>query len=356
MNDSIAKILAAASEAPSGENAQPWRFVIRGAELFVYNLPERDQSLYNFAQRGSYVAHGALLENIRIAAVANGQQAKWRLFPNSSEPNLVAVVSFFNGPTDTDGLYPAIFKRCTNRKPYQKIPLTGEQRAALLSAVADLPGQVRMTEQPADIVALALVGSMNERIVFENKLLHDFLFSHITWTEAEAAEKKFGFYIKTLEMPGPAEFSFKLFRHWPIVNTLNRLGLSKAIWKQNGRTYAASSVIGIVTVDGDRPLDFVNAGIITERVWLTTTKLGLSFHPMTGVLFFMQRLLAGQGAEFSASQVKLIENSFAQVKRIFNIDRGTIPMMFRIGYGGEPSARSAKLPPVIVNEQSTISV
>ena len=66
IND-IKKILEAAVHAPSGENCQPWRFEIRGDEIGVFNLPKKDQSLYNEGQMASYVAHGALIENILIA-------------------------------------------------------------------------------------------------------------------------------------------------------------------------------------------------------------------------------------------------------------------------------------------------
>jgi hypothetical protein len=209
---------------------------------------------------------------------------------------------------------------------------------------------LKLVDNKDQVQALALVGSMNERIVFENPLLHQFLFSHITWTKAEAEQKSIGFYIKTLGMPAPAELSFKLFRHWPVVRALNHVGLSKAIWKQNGHTYAQSAAMGIVIVPGDTPTDFVTAGRITQRVWLTATKLDMSLQPMTGVLFFMQSILAGETKDFSPDQVQRVRESFATIQDIFHVAAGTIPMMFRLGFGGSPDARSPKLPPVVISE------
>lgn len=54
--ESIQKILEIAVNAPSGENCQPWRFRVEGEKIWVYNNPESDQSLYNYAQCGSLVA------------------------------------------------------------------------------------------------------------------------------------------------------------------------------------------------------------------------------------------------------------------------------------------------------------
>jgi len=79
--DDIKKILEAAVHAPSGENCQPWRFEISDDEIRVFNLPERDQSLYNHGQMASYVAHGALIGNIFVASPTFGYRARINLFP-----------------------------------------------------------------------------------------------------------------------------------------------------------------------------------------------------------------------------------------------------------------------------------
>ncbi len=58
--EDIKKILEMAVYAPSGENCQPWRFEVRDSKIDIFNLPERDQSLYNHGQMASYFAHGVL--------------------------------------------------------------------------------------------------------------------------------------------------------------------------------------------------------------------------------------------------------------------------------------------------------
>lgn len=348
--ETIQKILEVAVNAPSGENAQPWKFGIRGNKIHIFNIPERDQSPYNFRQRGSYVAHGTLLENIIISASAFGYSAHLQVFPDKNDPDLVAVVSLEESTTKNDPLYPCIIERVTNRKPYKKTPLTQEKRHAILGAANEIGGgKVFLTEKKEDIKILSLVGSMNERLALENKFIHNFLFSHINWTDEENQEKKLGFDIKTLELPLPARVMFKLFRHWPILKILNNIGASKAVWKQNGGVYASSSAVGIIAVLGNKDEDFVTAGRIMQRVWLTATKLELSLQPMTGILFFMQRIFAENFEPFTSSQVELIKESYEEVRRVFKLQGGIVPMMFRIGYGDPPTAQSLKLPPMIIN-------
>ena len=66
--DSFKKILDIAVHAPSGDNSQPWRFKFDQNSILLFNLEDRDPTLYNFRQRGSYFAHGAIIENIIIVA------------------------------------------------------------------------------------------------------------------------------------------------------------------------------------------------------------------------------------------------------------------------------------------------
>jgi len=47
MKEVIKKIIEAGIMAPSGENCQPWRFEVRGNKISIFNIPERDTSLYN---------------------------------------------------------------------------------------------------------------------------------------------------------------------------------------------------------------------------------------------------------------------------------------------------------------------
>jgi hypothetical protein len=352
--ETIRKILEESVQAPSGENAQPWRFGIRGNEIHVMNIPERDRSPYNFRQRASFVANGTVIENISIVASAHGHDSEIALFPDGSNPDLVAVISLVpeksEGKPKDGSLYPYIVRRTTNRKPYARTPLAPREKKELLDLDGDVPGTgVFLTDRKEDIVALAHVGSMNERVAFENKFLHDFLFDHINWTDEENEAKKIGFDIKTLELPPPARAGFSIFKHWGPVSVFNKIGLSKAIWKQNGTQYASAAAIAIIAVDGNADEDFVRAGRMTQRFWLTATRLGLSLQPMTGILYFMQRILADTPEPFSARHVELIKESYEKICGAFNVRGKTIPMMFRIGHSDPPTAQSLKLPPEMID-------
>lgn len=352
MQEIIKKIIDAGIRAPSGENCQPWRFEISGNDILVFNLPERDSSLYGWGQRSSYLAHGALLENMGIAASALGYDANIVLFPNPSQTDLVAHVTLSPVQPKNESLYPAIAKRATNRKPYKKIPLTVDQKAALVDAGGDFGNNCRfiLVGEDEQRKKLAKLASMNEKIIFGNKSLHSFFFSHINWTKEEDNAKSIGFYIKTLELPPPVEAMFKIMRKWGVMRLLNIAGFSNAVAAANSANYQASSAIGAVLVNRNTPESFISAGRLTERIWLTATSLDLSVQPLAGLIYLMHRIRANDIKDFSPAQVRMIKDAYKGMETALDIrdNNSVIAMMFRIGTDGEPSARSSRLTPQII--------
>ena len=343
MDSNIRKIIESATLAPSGENCQPWKFIINGSNIKLMNLPERDQSLYSWGQRASYMANGAAIENIVIAASNFGFIAEVKLFPDKNDQNFVASIELKSGAREKDSLYEHIPFRCTNRKPYEKVLLPADQIESLKKSTNSDRVKVLFTENEENKKILGKAGSTNEKVMFSNEYLHKFFFNHINWTKEEDDEKKIGFFIDTLELPPPAKAGLKLFKHWKVTNVLNKLGLYKMIGKQNAETNSKSSGFAVLVIKDKSPESFVYAGRALERLWLTSTKLNLSLQPLTGVLFFMYRILANDTGKFSKEHVDLIKNAYYSIAKIFSVrDDETIAFMCRLGFGGKPSARSSR--------------
>ena len=349
MTEIIKKIIEAGTKAPSGDNCQPWRFKVAGNKIEVYNVPERDQSLYNFRQNASLVALGGLIENMAIMSFDLGYTLQISLLPDADETNLVArcILEPVNEKAASFlGNY--IKQRTTNRKPYEDLPLTNDQINNILSITKELTGsEVRLAAKSEDRQALSNLLSRNEKIVLENKGLHNFLFNHIRWTEDEEKQKKDGLYIKTLELGPPQTVGFRLFRYWPVAKILNSLGVANKVAAENAGIYYRSAAFAAFIIPNSTSIDFLNAGRLMQRVWLKITALGLSAQPLTGITFLHQRLLAGEDAMFTGEQKEIIKNSYQGVADIFGAKSGAIATILRLGRGGAPSATSSRLEPEI---------
>src|SRR6516162_9105897 len=125
--------------APSSHNTQPWRFIVNGDELLV--CADRTRSLANIDpyDRELIISCGAALFNLRVAFAYFGVPVEITTFPQSSDPDVVARVVFpTSGPAlkDLAGLFEAITKRATNRKPFIHEDVSPEIVARLKFAAA----------------------------------------------------------------------------------------------------------------------------------------------------------------------------------------------------------------------------
>lgn len=343
----IEEILRLAVCAPSGDNAQPWRFTVQGDTIKIFNLPEKDKSLYNFLQRGSFVAHGALLENISIISHTKGYGMSTSLFPEKNNANFIASVTFVESNSEKDPLYDSISLRATNRKAYKKTPLLLGHKQEILRIPQEIGvGRLRLIEELSEKNRLAKSLSINERLLLENEHIHHTLFSNIRWTEKEERIKKTGLYLETLELSPPQKLAFMMFKNWRLVQILNIFGLSKFLAKEGAKLNDSTGALGIITMPNDSPEHFIATGKMLQRIWLKATKMGLCLQPLGAIPYLAQRVFSGD-TRLSPRHREIIKEIYNEAKQTFGLTNEIITMIFRIGYNGEPSAHSSRLPPDI---------
>src|SRR3989338_153490 len=348
-NKLIKDILEMAVYAPSGENSQPWRFEVKENIIYQYNIPDRDNYIYNYRQRGSYFAHGAVLQNIILLSETSGYEASIDLFPSSSDTNLVAKISLKESEKKVSHLCDFIKKRATNRKKYKDITITIAQKEELKNIANEFEGiSLLFVESKENKEKLSKVFSNNDRIMLENKILHDLIFDNICWTETQEKENKTGLYVKTMELETPQLAIFKLLKTWRIAQLFKILGMTKFIAKENAKIYATGTFYLSILVD-DKDSNYVKAGMLVQKLWLTITKWGLSAHPLAALPYLHDRVKNNDLKSFSFEHINLINDSYHILENIYKIsDNKNVAMTLRVGDGGEPTALSSRMKPEII--------
>jgi len=345
MREEIKKIIESGTKAPSGDNCQPWKIIVKGSIIDIYNDPAKDTSLYNCKQAASHIAHGALIENMLIASKALGYQAEASFFPSGFANDHVATIKLTKGASSYEPLFTCINERSNNRKSYAETPLSKIERKEFFDAASNTKGaELKLADTPILKNSIAVAGSSNEKVVLANKYLHHFFFSHVMWSEEEARDKGWGIYVKTLEMPKPGEIIFKLCSKWPIMKLLNLVGLPNLVSKQNEMVYRRSGEFGAIIIEDDSPKSFLAAGRMIERVWLTATKLGLGFNAMAGVTLLAYNITSEGGKNLKEIEKKMIMSAYGSIMNAFKVEKDIIPFVFRVGKTDSPSARSFRLP------------
>ncbi len=298
--------------------------------------------LYNFRFRPSLIALGAMVENMAIAARQCGAEARVELAPDP-DPNLrSASISFDASTRPPDPLFQWIPRRCTNRRPYERAAVPPGTLAALHGVVAGTEAELRIIDRRPDLRRVAAAASLNDRLLFEVRPLHDGLYETIRWTKEEADRTRDGLFIKTLEL-GPAQPSFRASRSWTFVQVMNRLGMSRVAPLHSRQTFLRSGAFGFLQMRSPSPEAFVEGGRLLQRIRLTATSLGLSFQPMAGMLYLLWYRRSPEGSMFTAGQRALLEKAAGLFEPVLPLGEGRI-MLFRVGYGPAPTATSLRRP------------
>ena len=137
--ETLLKILDLARWDPSGDNTQPWRFeLVADDHIAIHGNDTREWCLYDFNGHASHMAHGALLETLRIAATGEGLAASWQLRPGSPDKSPVFDVRLTPAPgIAPDPLLPFIESRTVQRRPMRTTPLGVS--APWLAAIGAMP-------------------------------------------------------------------------------------------------------------------------------------------------------------------------------------------------------------------------
>jgi hypothetical protein len=345
--ETLLKILDLARWAPSGDNTQPWRFEIVGDDrVIVHGHDTRDHILYDFDGHASHMAHGALLETMRIAASGFGLLATWTI-ESDPEQRQARYDVRFSPRTDqtTDPLFPFIEKRMVQRRPMQTTPLTEEQRSALIAA-----GGSKHTIQ--------LFESLPKRKQVA-KLLWDNAYIRLTCPEAFPVHQEiieWGARFSKDRIPeravGVDPMTGKLMRwvmkDWGRVRFFNRYLMGTVAPRvQLDYLPALLCAAHLLVRPKHAPArldDWIELGIVMQRVWLTATQQGLHLQPqMTPVIF---RWYARSNKTFSA--IPSLFESASQLSSVFEGIANASPesafgFFCRIGVSQVPTSRSTRL-------------
>ena len=340
------QILDLARWAPSGDNTQPWRFeIVDNDHVAIHGRDTRDHVLYDLDGHPSHMAHGALLETLRIAATGFGLEAVWKL--RAGTPDTAPIYDVRLAPRAglaPDPLIPFIKTRTVQRRPMRTTALTDAQRQALRTA----PGpdyEVRLFEGWSQRRGIA-------------RLLWDNAYIRLTCPEAYPVHRdiiEWNARFSKDRIPDQAvgvdPLTAKLMpwvmQSWERVDFFNRYLMGTIPPRVQLDFLPAIFCAAHVLIRAKTPPvsleDYVRAGVAMQRLWLTAAAVGLHLQPeMTPVIF---RWYARAGRTFSASP-KIARNA-AALATLFEqrtgAGQGDAFLFFcRVGHSAAPVSRSVR--------------
>jgi hypothetical protein len=278
MNSHVETLLRAAVLAPSGDNLQPWQFIVdsNDSTMHVCVDQSRDRSPMNAGQRMARLACGAAIENILRTASYNG----WHIdLETYDHPWRLATLRLTEHPIGVGRIEDLLTLRRTNRSLYDGTSLSGEVIRRLNAATSS--SRIGKTEWITDrerINAFAdLVGDA-DAAMFREK---DFFtaFSDSICFGAAAPMTNRGLAIESLGLTPLEKAMLPVMRELPKAVLHSRVAAKGFRGRAAKLVRSASCLCAIISNVTSYDSD-VEVGRELQRTWLTLTSLGFDVQPM----------------------------------------------------------------------------
>ena len=345
--DTLTTILDLARWAPSGDNTQPWRFeIVDDMRVRVHGSDTRDHILYDFDGHPSHIAHGALLETMRIAATSFGLDTRWVIRSDGAHRHPIYDVYFSENPAIVrDPLFGCIQTRVVQRRPMKTTPLSESQRNALIAAAGE-EFTVQWFESPAERRKIAglLWDSAKIRLTCPEAFhVHQEIIEwRARYSKDRIPEQAVGV------DPVTARLMEWVMMSWGRVTFLNRYLFGTVPPRiQLDVLPALLCAAHLLVKPRKAPValdDWIRLGIAWQRIWLTATFHGLHLQPETTPLIF--RWYARAGRKFSVDptlfdQAMQLTNDMERITKSGPDDH--FGFLARVGISRAPKSRSNRL-------------
>lgn len=280
-------VLELARWAPSGDNSQPWRFVLRSDDAFdVFGYDTSDHVVYDLDGWASHLSHGVLLETIAIAASQFGCRARIQLPESGGAGPLVYRVALERDVSiGADPLAAAIVRRTVQRRPMRPRSLTADERRVLERAVA--PFAAQWFESLSARHRVAALCMRNARIRLTIPEAYEVHRAVIAWHAKDSVDR----------LPdaalGADPLLLSIMRgtmsSWENVHRANRLAgtLVPRLELDYVPGILCSAYVALIAPGVSNALaDRIAAGRAIQRLWLAATTLDLQMQPQYTPLVF----------------------------------------------------------------------
>jgi nitroreductase len=282
-------VVAAAVQAPSLHNAQPWRFRVRDDVLELRADRSRQLSATDPSGRQLTISCGAALLGARLAVHHLGHEANVRLLPEPADGDLLAEVRAGRPvPADEDvhRLLEAMARRRSHRGRFDAVPVPASTVVRLRAAAEKEGARLVLVNRPGARRAVADVVAAAERTQQSNPGVRAELEE---WTPPAQSDRRDGVpadaYPQRPVSPGAQELTVRDFS----------AGRGQGVPSQPTLPVASAAppVMAVLLSPYDGPADWLLAGQALHRVLLTAAVDGVqaSLHGQPTELDGLRRLL-----------------------------------------------------------------
>ena len=315
----IERIVAAGILASNPHNSQPWIFRITDSTIDLFADRERQIGVIDPYLREMYIGLGCAVENMMLAAEAEGFSATLGLMPDPADETHAAHIELANSPPLLSSLYSAIPNRHTDRGAYDTAhSIASETFEEIEALITETDLRLFWYKDQAARAQFSQVAIESaEALIADEQQSMD---SHAWWRQDwdQLQETADGI---TLDAQALG----------PVITPISKI-LPDLSRQQNDASFVknvreimlpTAAAFGILTVkDSNNNAQRLNCGRAWERIHLWSTTQGLVMQPLNQMCERVDR-------EIQIGSEPVIGNA---VRALVNDDSWHAIMPFRLGY------------------------
>ncbi|CAM2064993.1 Rv1355c family protein [Sulfidibacter corallicola] len=337
-------VVEAAVMAPSGGNAQPWRFYADGDVLWLAFDRDRSTNLMDRGGRASMLSLGAVAENAELQAKSLGWDTEVKTFPAPDQRHLVASLSFREGSPALDPLQPYIATRHTNRRMLPPAPIPAEKTAALGRAAQERHAEMVWEQDRERLDRWARLLGEVDRLRLLHPRLHRDLVGELRYTPESAAHSRDGIDLQSCGLDANALAGVFLISRPDVSAFLRAENGSRGLTKYGELPVRAAGALGLMVTAGTRPEDWFQAGRAMQRIWLAATAQGLGFQPVGSILFLLEWFEKAEEGFFNHWEAEVAKSIVEEFRNLTADIDGVPAFLFRVFESPQPVEPAHRLP------------
>ncbi len=275
------RIVAAGILASNPHNSQPWLFRVTDSTIDLFAVPARQIGVIDPFRREMYIGLGCALENMALAAQAEGFSPDIVLMPDPDDATHAAHLSLTYHASLITPLFNAIPTRHTNRAAYDPRPLPPEQFAAFDALITE--PDVRLfwfkDETARTQFGEVAIAAAEALIADEQQSVDSHQWWRQDWDQVQASADGV-----TLDAQGLGGFITNLGKFLPDIS--RQQGDQTFVQNVRNIYVPTAAAFGILAVpDGMDNADVIfrqrlNCGRAWQRMHLWSTTQGLAMQPL----------------------------------------------------------------------------
>ena len=322
-NDGPLVLVRAAILAASPHNTQPWLFRVTSSWIELYVDTARNVGALDPYLREAHIGIGCALENLMLAAAANGYSATLTLVPGKlvliaaePKPNLVARIDLATGKREESELYDAIPRRHTNRSPYRPEKLISAPFVNELSSLGNDETDIKIFSftAAADRKKITEISSAANAELYSDPEVERSSERWIRTKWSDVQKYRDGLTIDAFGLSSIATAAAKIMP----LRMFRRIA-SQAQKNAYSELMLSAPLIGLIAVrDRYDKADSMRAGRIWQRIHLLATARGLAARPSNEAVEMVDHeRLRGKEPRRAALLARIIGDSAWQPTFVF---------------------------------------